>query len=89
MLPSNIPTFMDALHLRSSGFRLLVDISNNNYLQLLYREFYFTKGSQDKFCLLSIQSEARNVLLAKLAEGTRDFGIARKRSCSQFYRLLR
>ena len=33
-------------------------------------ESYFTKGSQDQLYLQSIQSLARDVLLAKLVEGT-------------------
>jgi len=33
-------------------------------------ESYFTKGSQDQLYLQNIQSLARDVLLAKLVEGT-------------------
>ena len=33
-----------------------------NYFTGKFREFYFTKGSQDQFCRQNIQSKARDVL---------------------------
>ena len=40
-----------------------------NYFTGKLREFYFTKGSQDQFCLQNNQSEARDVLKTNLVEG--------------------
>ena len=42
-----------------------------NYFTGKLREFYFTKGSQDQFCLQNIWSAERDFLLTKLVEGTR------------------
>ena len=55
-----------------------------NYLTRKLREFYFTKGSQDQFCLPNIQSARRDIFYAKLVERTRglvNFLISRKSSC--------
>ena len=41
-----------------------------NFFTRKLREFDFSKDSQDQFCLRNIQSAARDVLLAKLVEGT-------------------
>ena len=67
--------------------RLIIIIYN--YFTGKLREFYFTKGSQDQFCLQNIQSAARDVLWTKLVEGTRGkvkFLFSRESSCTQFYR---
>ena len=69
---------LEKFQLQLYGFVIII----YNYFTGKLREFYFTKGSQDQFCLQNIQSTARDVFYTTLVLGTLGkvkFVISRKR----------